>query len=251
MEEVAVELSAFWESAAYWYTQGCGGAIGLVVLWFGMVNYIGAEEHHPLDWYSNKMRTRPYWFVLEVLFFGSVAAGLWFGSQLEFFCSLIPELLIAVDSLGLVIGVVVLFGESAAATLTAWAIYTFVSACIVIIIIIPTPPVSRPGLVYSSVFLVVNVLLVIWVELGVYRHLDREKRDPLIPVGSETMPRLWAKAVKRATPLLLIVTNLLYLSQSLVAQNNYGSAAAIVYYVVAVLLLLGCCGSYRADTVIE
>ena len=42
--------------------ESCAGPRGQV--WFAAVNFVGDEAYHPLDFFSNKMRTRPRFFVL-------------------------------------------------------------------------------------------------------------------------------------------------------------------------------------------
>lgn len=222
--------------------------VDAVVLWFAFVNFAGDEVNHPLDFYSNKIRTRPYWFLLMVVIFVALTAFASTGGRMSLFLDHQPELAIAAFLLGFAIGVTVLVRLSAGAALAAMIAYPLVAAATVAIVLIPTLHIDRPGAYYSGAYFIFHILWVAWLNEGVRRHLREDASRSLLPPGAEKMTQLWAASVYGWSPLLFIGTTLAYAVDHLVAVGRYGFACALAYYVVAGLLLIGCCYRYRSTT---
>eukprot|EP00927_Polykrikos_kofoidii_P045750 TRINITY_DN39842_c0_g1_i1.p1 TRINITY_DN39842_c0_g1~~TRINITY_DN39842_c0_g1_i1.p1 ORF type:complete len:249 (+),score=30.16 TRINITY_DN39842_c0_g1_i1:47-793(+) len=223
------------------------GVTCVVAFWFILINFLGDERTHPLDYYSNKLRTRPYLFAAEILFLAASMGILIASGQLQLFEQALPEVAIAVQAQGLVIAVNVLLKVSSAASLTSVGFYIFTGAISVVIIISASLPIKRQGVVFSSVYIVLNVVFVVWLGNGVKRHLGHDKGEALVPEGAEVMPRVWSSTVKTSAPSLLVLTNILYLSEYLFTQGRYGQVGAVLYTFVSCLLIAGCCHEFRGE----
>mmetsp|Transcript_53505 Transcript_53505/g.171459 ORF Transcript_53505/g.171459 Transcript_53505/m.171459 type:complete len:243 (+) Transcript_53505:132-860(+) len=237
-----------WEVAAQVFGYVSLVYVGLTSSWFLVVNFLAAEESQPLDYYSNKLRIRPYWYALIILALVAVTLAVSITDQLGLLVKTLPELVVTAYLQGLTIAATVGLFESSAAALVSMLFYVVVGTATLLIVTIPTPPFGRPGVVYSNAFLVAKMVGVAWLKIGVGRHYIDTK--PL-PAGAERLPELWAKAVLWGNPLLLIILDLLYAVLWQLEKDNFGSALSISYFVVASLLLLGCCHSYRAGTELD
>merc|ERR1712032_982383 len=201
--------------------------------------------------YSNKIRTRPYWFLLMVFGFVALTVLAATGGRLSLFLDYQPELAIAAFLQGFAIGGTVLVRLSAGAALTAMIAYPALAAATVAIVLIPTLPMDRAGAYYSGAFFILNILWVAWLSEGVRRYLHEDASRQLLPPGAEKMTKLWAMSVYGWSPLLLIGTSLAYAVDQLIAVGKYGFACALAYYVVAALFLLGCCYSFQSTTTMD
>lgn len=225
--------------------------VGLTVLWFAFLNFVANEVYHPLDFYSNTLRTKPYWYMIEVVLLGGIVAGVASTGQLGTFHKFLPELASAIYLQGLAITLVVALSLSAGAAMTAQLAYAFTAACLTLIVTIPTAPGKRPGVVYSGLYFLINIIWVAWLRVGMRRHYGRDNKQVNYPPGFEKLPQLWASAVLWGNPLLLFITNLVYLVVYMIDLGMYGGAFAAAYFVVSTVLVLGCCRSYRAGTELE
>lgn len=242
-------------------------SVGSVFLWFVFINFFGDEDSQPLDYYSNKLRARPYLVVFMLLIFLGIGLVCGITDRLELMRQLLPELLIAAYLQGYAIFGSILVLESSAAALVAALAYSFVSAATAVITVIPTLPARRPGVFYSGMFFVLNVIWVLWAGLAIRRiqqanrrHAldlatdddeELQKRDLLVPAGAERLPYIWAQVVCKWSPVMMIVTSMVYGCDYLLEEDKYGPACALAYYIVAFLLVLGCCHGFRFGTELE
>jgi len=275
VSERAVLLSRWWPhlllmAVDLWVVlaQGLGyvsAAFGaFVFLWFVFINFLAGEEHQPLDYYSNKVRMRPYLVLVFLIVLAGIPLLISITDRLGLMVNLLPELLIAAYLQGLGITGSILVLESAAASVIAMTAYAFISTGTVLITLIPTFQARRPGVFYSGIYFVLNIIWVIWIGLAVQR-LQRqymqerdlemsfdddedEKRDALVPAGAERVPQIWAQVVCRFTPVLLIVTSMVYGVDYLLEEDEYGWACALAYYITSCLLVVGCCRGFKFGT---
>merc|ERR1740138_1060042 len=116
----------------------------LMFLTVVFMNFVVDEAHQPLDFYSNKLRTRPYWLVIIVLALGGCAFAAYYTDRTKQLNENLPEIAIASYLQGLLLGVLEFARESAAAALTSTLLYTFVGATLVMVTLVPTVPMDRP-----------------------------------------------------------------------------------------------------------
>lgn len=224
-------------------------AITLILTVF--MNFCTDERHHPLDFYSNKIRTRPYWLLIELVLLAGILVAVFLVKLPQQINDNLPEVAIAAYAQGLIIGVSELTGESASASFTSMVLYAFVCCAIVVMTLIPTLQFARPGAFYAGMYLVFNMIIVAWIRTGVKRHLGVDGGQKLLPAGAERLFQLWAVAVLRWNPLVLVLTSMAYVVVHLYDTENYGWACAIFYYILAGLLVFGCCKSFNDGTELE
>lgn len=227
------------------------GQTGLAAVWFMFRNFLSDELYHPLDFYSNKLRTRPHYLALVLGVLGGGAVLILFSGILWTVFDTLPELGFAVQLQALVLGAVMIVRESAAAGLVATALNAFVAAGTARIATIPDMPSDQPGVFYSGAYLILGMIFAEWMRVGAERHVDHDGEKSPLPPGAERLPQLWAKTVRYGNPALLVVTNLVFLELYMLEQNEYGWGCAILFYVVAAVLLFGCCYRFRAGTEVE
>mmetsp|Transcript_99369 Transcript_99369/g.259093 ORF Transcript_99369/g.259093 Transcript_99369/m.259093 type:complete len:274 (-) Transcript_99369:179-1000(-) len=252
---------------------------GVGVIWFTINNFLVAEVYHPLDYFSNKLRSRPHVFLLAALGLALCAA---LPSVLGISAALLaalPDLAAVVYGLGLVIFVKVWTQESTAAGLLALLLYAPVSFATVLIVMSPVLTENWAGWLYCNLYLVAHLVWVLWLRTAANRRMTGEKitlmspawrrrlccccqrcaREPdepleptsLLPEGSEKLTRLWERAVHFAAPLLLVFSNVVNLLIHLVKERELGWTFAVSYWLLACALLAGCSYDYRAGTEVE
>jgi|Transcript_85580 hypothetical protein len=242
--------SAVWVDFAYMLGMAAFGVLIAIAVLFVYTNFIQPEMYHPLDWYSNKLRTRPHNFLGLIFIFGISSMVIMVTGSLPLMLK-VPELAVAVYLQGFMIMVVMIAKESTATALCALLLYEFMCIASVLIVMIPDVPGNEPGWIYSAMFLIMNMVFTFWIKAGVRRHHGHDGEDKLVPEGAGRLFELWEKTVLRGNPLLLIATNLAFLCVFQINAGSIGWALAILYYVVAGLLLAGCCYSYRAGTEVD
>lgn len=239
-----------WETAAQVLGVTFLVAVVLPMVSFVYMNFVVAEEKHPLDYYSNRLRTRPFYFVGILGFFAALGTtAIVFPDVSGFVIGAFPELAVAMYLQGLVIVGILLRRESAAAALTGALFYSIAGIATALIVTIPEIPVDRPGALYANAFLLANIVWVLWVSLGVGRRRGQQHR--LLPQGAECVPRQWSKAVLWGNPALLLFLDSFFGVLWQLERGDYGLAFSISYILVATLLLLGCCYNFRAGTEVE
>jgi hypothetical protein len=251
---------------------------GAGVLWFAINNFVADEAYHPLDYFSNKMRSRPHVFLL-------VAVGLAVCAMLPVVLGIsaalltaLPDLAAVVYGLGLVIFGRVWTRESTAAGLLALLLYAPVSFATVLIVMSPVLTEDWAGWLYCNLYLVAHLVWVLWLRTAADRRMAGEKitlstawrrrlccccqrcsRDQdeplepasLLPEGSEKLTQLWERAVYFAVPLLLVFSNIVNLLIHLIKERELGWTFAVSYWLLACALLAGCCYDYRSGTEVE
>jgi len=243
-------IADMWGAVARVLTFAAGALIGIILLKFITFNFLADEKYHPVDYFSNVMRTKPPCFMLVVVALAGSAVGSIMSGQLGLLQETLPEVIIAVDLLGMVIFATVFRHFSAAAALVAVLLYEISSVANVIAVMVVTPP-EEPGWVYGSAFLVLNFVWVAWLRVAIQRYTGRDGNESPLPHGADTLPRLWAKAALYGIPMLLVSTNVLYFIAYLAKVGSYGWASALSLYTVSGVLILGCCHSYRSGTELE
>jgi len=245
------EVDRFWPGISSMVCLGTIGYIMLLSVWTIFINFISDEAHQPLDFYSNKLRTKPYWLVIELVVLGGGIAGVYQTNQMKVLNEGLPEVAIACYLQGLVIAFSTSFGCSAATSLTAMLLYFFVGPALCMVTLVPTLPMNRPGVFYGVIFFIVNVIFVAWVRVGVRRHVNRDGASRILPPGAERLFELWCEAVFKWNPLLATLTSLIYGVEHLQFVGEYGWACALGFYVIAFLLLAGCCRQFKTGTELE
>lgn len=216
-----------------------------------VVNFFIDEARQPIDFYSNKIRTRPYWLILEILLLGGGLLGIFFTGRTDDLHNQLPELAIACYLQGFAIGMAQFGNLSAASSLTAMVIYAFISPCLVMVTVIPTLPLNRPGVLYGVCFFIINVIFVAWVKVGVKRHIGLDGAPKILPKGAEGLFEVWSKATFYWAPALMCLTSMAYGVEHLIYNGEYGWAMALGYTVISCLLLLGCCQKFRTGTELD
>lgn len=244
-------VARFWSGVAEMVCLGAMGYIVVCIVWTIIINFIVAEALQPLDFYSNKFRTRPYWLLIEVVLLGGGLAGMHQSGQTKVLNDGLPEIAIAVYLQGILIGIAMLAKISAAASMTAMLIYAFVGPGLCMVTLVPTLPTNRPGVWYGVLFFLVNMVFVAWFRVGVRRHTNQDGAPKILPMGAEQLFEAWSKAVFGWNPLLLTLTTLAYGVEYLQFKGEYGYACALGYYVIVFLLLAGCCHQFKTGTELE
>jgi len=243
--------NAFWPGIAQMMWLGVMGYVMLSFVWTIFINFVADEAHQPLDFYSNKLRTRPYWLILEILVLAGATAGVNQSGQAKSFNDGLPEVAIACYLEGFIIALSELVQNSAATSLTAMVIYVFVGPGLCMVTLVPTLPLNRPGVFYGVLCFIVNMIFVGWLKIGVRRHIGQDGHAKLLPAGAERLFEVWNKAVFRWNPLLMTLTSMAYGVEYLQSTGEYGWACALAYYVIALLLLAGCCRQFHTGTELE
>lgn len=241
----------FWPGVAELILLGTMGFVALLVVMTIFVNFLVDEAHQPIDFYSNKLRTRPYWLLIEIVVLGGGLCGVYFANMAKTLNDGLPEIAIACYLEGLAIGMTQLGRVSAASSLTSLCIYGFLAPCLCMITLVPTFPVNRPGIFYSVLYFIVGVIFVFWVKVGVKRHIYVDGHPKILPPGAERLFEVWYEAAFKWNPVLTICTSMAYGVEFLVYKGEYGYASALAYSVVASLILAGCCHQFRTGTELE
>lgn len=227
------------------------GFVGLLFVWTVFINFIAKEAIQPLDFYSNKLRTRPYWLVIVVVVLGGGLAANFLTGKLKLLNEGLPEVAVAMYLQALCIGLMTLFQGSAATALTALCLYGFVGSALCMVALAPTLPFNRPGVWYAVLFFLANIAFVVWSRLGIKRYINQDVEAKCWPSGSERLFEIWAEAVMKWSLLMAVLTTLAYGVHYLQFVGEYGYACALTYYVVAFLLVLGCCRQFKTGTGLE
>lgn len=242
--------TALWEAASKVLMFVSAIMTGIIFVKFFIINFIAIEKYHPLDYFSNKMRTKPPCCLLMMVALGGSMWGLILSGQLMLFMQMLPEVAIAVYAQGIIICVKIFVGYSAAAALVAVLLYAVVSIVNIMAVMVVTPP-DEPGWIYGSAFLVINFVWIVLLRIAIKRHVGRDGKENPLPPGADKLPKLWAEGVILGTFPILVSTNIVYFVAYLVSVGKYGWACAISLYTVSGVLLLGCCYSYRSGTELE
>jgi len=247
----------FWIVASNVGFYAAYGSTAIAAVWFAFINFLGDELYHPLDFFSNKLRTRPYWYVLVLAFLaGLLGMDMATGDWAEL-AKTLPELAVATNVQGFVlVGTMMMFESAGAAMVTMLAHMIFTKG-LVVIVTIPTPP-FLPGAVYSNGYFLANMFFVFFLKVGAERHArSLEKLEEgqtskwVLPEGAERVPKLWARSVLYGNPVLMLLTDIMFLAVYLMSRGEYGKALTICYFICALLLLMGCCSQYKAGTTVD
>lgn len=249
VESTAADMKVrFWPGVAQFTFIITMLFVGVMSIMTIVVNFFIDEARQPIDFYSNKIRTRPYWLVLEILLLGGGLLGVFFTGQTEDLQDQVPELAIACYLQGLAIGMTQFGNLSAASSLTAMVLYAFISPCLVMVTLIPTLPMNRPGVLYGVFFFIINVIFVAWVKVGVKRHIGPDGAPKIVPKGAELLFEVWSQATYKWAPALMMLTSMAYGVEHLIYTGEYGWAMALGYTVISCLLLFGCCRGFSTGT---
>ncbi|CAJ1332782.1 unnamed protein product [Effrenium voratum] len=245
----------FWVQSSQVCFYAAYGTTGLAAVWFAFINFIGDELHHPLDFFSNKMRTRPYWYLLVLAATGGLLGLDMASGYLDELSKTLPELVVCTNLEGFVLVGTMMFAESAGAAMVTMLAHMIITKGLVVIVTIPTAP-FMPGAVYSNAYFLLHMFFVFFLKVGAERHarylVKIEYQSKLVlSEGAERVPQLWARTILRGCPILLVVTDILFLAVYLMSRGEYGKAITILYFITAILMLLGCCSQYKSGTTVE
>jgi len=250
----------FWMFVARICWIAAYGVTAFSALWFAFVNFLGDEANHPLDFLSNKLRSRPYWYLLVLFGLGGLVGADIFSGEVEELQSTLPELMVALNVEGFLLVGTMMLKESAAAGMVTMLLHIIVSKGLVLIVSIPNLD-FLPGAMYANMYFFLYMFFVFVVKTGAERHADllvKQDENPemtkskvRVPEGASTVPRLWARTILYGNPVLMILTDILFLAVYLMSRGEYGKALTICYSIVATLLLFGCCSQFRAGTTVE
>ncbi|CAE8701510.1 unnamed protein product, partial [Polarella glacialis] len=161
---------AFWQNAAVVCFASAFVLTAIAAVWFAMINYVGNELYHPLDFFSNKLRTRPYWFALTIVGVGLMLLIDTVSGEMDALTSVLPELAVAQNLQGFVSVVSMMYNESAGAALVTMLLHQVFSKTMVLIITVATPPkLFSAGVMYSNGYFVANMFCVTWIQFGFNR----------------------------------------------------------------------------------
>eukprot|EP00930_Biecheleria_cincta_P057202 TRINITY_DN43177_c0_g1_i1.p1 TRINITY_DN43177_c0_g1~~TRINITY_DN43177_c0_g1_i1.p1 ORF type:complete len:265 (+),score=48.79 TRINITY_DN43177_c0_g1_i1:27-821(+) len=253
----------FWMLVARICWLSAYGVTAFSALWFAFINFLGDEANHPLDFLSNKLRTRPYWYLLVLFGLGGLVSADIFSGEVEELQSTLPELMVSVNLEGFMLVGTMMLNESAAAGMVVMLLHIIISKGLVLIVSIPTLD-FLPGAIYANMYFFLYMFFVFVLKTGAERHghlLDKQeagnnqnpakKSKVKLPEGASTVPRLWARTILYGNPVLMILSDILFLAVYLMSRGEYGKALTICYSIVATLLLFGCCSQFRAGTTVE
>ncbi|CAE7183873.1 unnamed protein product [Symbiodinium microadriaticum] len=245
----------FWMLTSQVCFYAAYGTTGLAAVWFAAVNFVGDEAYHPLDFFSNKMRTRPYWYLAVVAATGGLLGLDMASGYLEELSNALPELVVCTNLQGFVLVGTMMFSESAGAAMVTMLAHMIVTKGFVVVITIPTAP-FMPGAVYSNAYFMMYIFFVFFLKVGAERHARHLVKIQFqskfaLPDGAERVPKLWARTVLRGCPVLLLVTDILFLAVYLMSRGEYGKTITILYFITALGMLLGCCSQYKSGTTVE
>jgi len=218
-------MSEYWAPIAELCQWTTFVVVALPAARFLYQNFVVREINHPLDYYSNRLRTKPpiFLFIIVVLLGG---AGLSANTgELSQFLGTVPELAIVVYLQGWMHMISAWFTISAAAGLVAALLYAIAGACAVLVVLIPTPPGDEPGWVYSVAYLGVQLVSVGWVRVGVRRHLNNDNGGKIVPDGAELLAMSWEWVVCRFVPVLLVGSNVAFLLAYVITNETQDKAA--------------------------
>lgn len=257
-------MADFWVVLAQVLSYCTAIFVAIVYIWFVLINFLLGEEHQPLDYYSNKVRMRPYLVIVFLFVLAGIPLAIGISDRLETMVKLLPEVMIAAYLQGITIAGSILVSESAAASVVAMTAYAFISPATVVITLIPNlSDYKRPGPWYSGAYFALNIIWVLWIGLAVQRlqrqyaqerdfemalDEDDEKREALVPAGAERVPQIWAQVVCKFTPVLFVITSMVYGVDYLLEEDEYGLACALAFYIVSFLLVIGCCHGFKFGT---
>mmetsp|Transcript_39203 Transcript_39203/g.73106 ORF Transcript_39203/g.73106 Transcript_39203/m.73106 type:complete len:255 (-) Transcript_39203:66-830(-) len=245
----------FWMSSAQVCFYAAYGTTGLAAVWFAAINFLGDEIYHPLDFFSNKMRTRPYWYLLVLAATGGLLGLDMASGYLNELSTALPELVVCTSLEGFLLVGTMMLSESAGAAIVTMLAHMIIKKGLVIIVTIPTAPVM-PGAVYANAYFILHIFFVFFLQVGAQRHarhlvkIENQSRF-VLPDGAERVPKLWARTVLRGCPVLLVVTDILFLAVYLMSRGEYGKTITILYFITALGMLLGCCSQYKSGTTVE
>lgn len=249
----------FWMLVARICWFAAYGVTAFSALWFAIINFLGDEINHPLDFLSNKLRTRPYWYLLVLFGLGGLVGADIFSGEVEELQNTLPELMVSVNVEGFLLVGTMMLKESAAAGMVTMLLHILISKGLVLIVSIPSLD-FLPGAIYANLYFFLYMLFVFMLKTSAERHaalLNKDDGGPPVqsrvrlPEGSETVPRLWARTILYGNPVLMILIDILFLAVYLMSRGEYGKALTICYSIIATCLLVGCCSQYRAGTTVE
>lgn len=223
------------------------GIVGAAALWFLIWNFLGPEAKHPLDYFSNKLRTQPYIYWVSVLALVGIPVTVELSGMKATFLKAVPQLGLVMYIQGSMIMFAAFRQLSAAACMVAALLYLVVSATGTLAIVSINPPGHEPGWVFSAMFLVFHMLVVLVFRTGTLRHLKQDRGGALLPPGSEKLARLWDHITLKHTPVLFASSNTIFFILYKLDQGSYGMAFALTYSIVTILVLIGCCKAAQED----
>lgn len=245
----------FWQLSSEVCFLAAYGTTALAAVWFAFINFLGDELHHPLDFFSNKLRTRPYWYIIVLMAFAGLLVFDNASGEMTELQNTLPELVVTIYVEGFMLVGTMMMKESAGAAMVTMLGHMIVSKGLVITVTI-LPAAFLPGAFYSNCFLIIYMFFVFFLQMGAERHAGYLQKPEAtsrveLPEGADRVPRLWAKAILYGNPVLMIVLDIMFLAVFLMSRGEYGKALTICYSIVATLLLMGCCSQYRAGTTVD
>lgn len=196
------------------------------------------EDEIPPDFFSNLFRNFPpipfvHIFIMTCL---TVTFAL---TDFESVTASYGALIYAVLVQGIICMNYLTIKSSVAAGLIVGAIYITVG-CVVIIILafIASAMTNQAGLMAAFLFFVSSYAGGRWMQWTRIKPYYRP---------AEMQIRLWARCVSKTTPMHAYITFIIFVSQALMAVDEYGMAFALVFYTISFSLLLGCCFVYAHE----
>lgn len=245
----------FWMQSSRVCFYAAYGTTGVAAVWFAFINFLGDELYHPLDFFSNKMRTRPYWYFLVLAATGGLLSIDMASGYLDELSNTLPELVVCTNLQGFVLVGRMMLSESAGAAMVTMLAHMIITKGLVVIVTVPTAP-FMPGAVYSNGYFLLYMFFVFFLKVGAERHARYLTKIEfhskfVLKEGAERVPKLWAHTILRGCPILLVVTDILFLAVYLMSRGEYGKAITILYFITALAMLLGCCSQYKSGTTVE
>jgi len=244
---VAMGMLGVVEPAAELLSFAALGLVVAAVVWFLIWNCLGPEKWHPLDYFSNKLRSQPYLFVMALFAVLGLPMLLEFFGLKATFLKAAPELALVVYLLGILVVGTAFHQMSAAGALVGALLYMVISIMMVVSVIFINPPFDEVGWCWSVMFLLLHMTFMLTVRLGVDRHLGRDSGRLLIPPGSEKLSKIWEATMMKFVPPMLLVVNFIFAILYKMDEGDYGVAFASTYFIVSTLVLLGCCVKAKED----
>eukprot|EP00913_Durusdinium_trenchii_P027071 g25406.t1 len=162
----------FWMQSSRVCFYAAYGTTGVAAVWFAFINFLGDELYHPLDFFSNKMRTRPYWYFLVLAATGGLLSIDMASGYLDELSNTLPELVVCTNLQGFVLVGRMMLSESAGAAMVTMLAHMIITKGLVVIVTVPTAP-FMPGAVYSNGYFLLYMFFVFFLKVGAERHARR------------------------------------------------------------------------------
>lgn len=166
-----------------------GAGVGAV--WFAINNYLADEIHHPLDYFSNKLRSRPHVYVMVTAGLTICAAAPVVLGISAALLDALPELAAVVYGLGLAIYGIVWSRESTAAGLLALLLYAPLALATVLIVMSPVITEDWAGWLYCNMYLFAHLFWVVWLRNSADRRDRRAHAAALAAAAADNNKVTW------------------------------------------------------------